>query len=164
MEKSGKVYIFGNDINTDVIIPARYLTAFDNATLAAHCMEDINPSFSKTVSAGDIIVAEKNFGSGSSREHAPLSLKAAGIQAIIAESFARIFYRNCINIGLLVIEDKSLSQALKKSKKISIDYDNGKITDVTNNVSYDIVLPPFVQNILQNNGLLEAVKKGEFNV
>lgn len=164
MEKTGKVYLFGNDINTDVIIPARYLTSFDKQTLAAHCMEDADKEFSKTVRDGDVIVGGKNFGSGSSREHAPLALKAAGVQAIIAKSFARIFYRNCINIGLLVIEDDYLATALSTAEKIKIDYDSGTVTDLTTLKRYPFALPPFVKEILSEGGLAEAVKKGGFNV
>lgn len=164
MEITGKVYAYGDNIDTDVIIPARYLTVFDSETLAAHCMEDLDKNFSKTVAQGDVVTGGFNFGSGSSREHAPLALKASGVQAVIAKSFARIFYRNCINIGLLVIENEILADKLKNASNIKIDYDKKLITNLTDNESFVFELPPFAAEILQAGGLVEAVKKGGFNV
>lgn len=164
MEKSGKIYYYGDNVNTDVIIPARYLNAFDNETLRAHCMEDIDADFAQTVTDGDVIIGGFNFGLGSSREHAPLAIKASGVQAVIAKSFARIFYRNCINVGLLAIADETLSNALSTAKRVRIDYDKNEIVNLDNGERYQISLPSFVKEILKYGGLVNAVKKGGFNV
>lgn len=165
MNIEGKIHSFGDNVNTDVIIPARYLVSFDKAALAAHCMEDIDSDFAKTVRDGDIVVGGCNFGSGSSREHAPIALKASGVQAVVAKSFARIFYRNAINIGLLVIESENIAAELQNADSAVIDYDKKTITDNSTGKIFDIELPGFVSDILLSGGLIEAIrKKGGFNV
>src|SRR5574344_190983 len=131
MKACGKVYKYGDNVDTDVIIPARYLNAPDPQELAKHCMEDIDIDFAKKVNKGDIIVANKNFGCGSSREHAPISIKASGVSCVIAETFARIFYRNSINIGLPIIECPEAAKAIKNGDKVEVNFDNGVITDIT---------------------------------
>ena len=154
----GSVHCFGDDINTDVIIPARYLNKFDDLTLASHCMEDIDADFHNRVKPGDIIVAGKNFGCGSSREHAPLALKAAGISCVIAESFARIFFRNCINIGLPIIELKNTEKKFHPDDVVLVSLDDGKITNETTAEVFDI--PPygeFIQNIIKKGGLFNTL-------
>jgi 3-isopropylmalate dehydratase, small subunit len=157
----GKVFKYGDNVNTDVIIPARYLNAFDDATLRAHCMEDIDKSFSKTVEQGDVIVGGENFGSGSSREHAPRAIKASGIVAVIAPTFARIFYRNSINIGLMLIESAEIALKANNSDVINIDFDKCIITNVTQNETYSIpVLPDYIKKIADCGGLTNAVKEG----
>ena len=127
----GIVFKFGDNVDTDVIIPARYLNSSDPAELAAHCMEDIDKDFIKNVKKGDIIVADKNFGCGSSREHAPIAIKAAGVSCVIAETFARIFYRNAINIGLPIIECKEAAREIENGDEVSVNFDTGVITDIT---------------------------------
>ena len=136
MKAEGRVFKFGDNVDTDVIIPARYLNSSDPAELATHCMEDIDKDFVKNVKKGDIIVANKNFGCGSSREHAPIAIKAAGVSCVIAETFARIFYRNSINIGLPIIECKEAAEAINAGDDVAIDFDSGIITDKTTAVSY----------------------------
>ncbi|MEG2454360.1 MAG: 3-isopropylmalate dehydratase small subunit, partial [Clostridia bacterium] len=141
--------------------PARYLNTFDSKNLALHCMEDIDKNFSKTVCVGDIIVGGENFGSGSSREHAPLAIKASGVSIIIAKSFARIFYRNCINIGLLVIENSELADKLSNNDMLSINLDNFTLFNITSNCSYSLpALPDFAKKIFMCGGLINAVKGG----
>ena len=140
MIAKGKVHKFGDNVDTDVIIPARYLNKSDEAWLASHCMEDIDKGFVKNVQKGDIIVAEKNFGCGSSREHAPISIKAAGVSCVIAETFARIFYRNAINIGLPIIECKEASENIEAGDEVEIDFDSGVIVNKTKNQSYHCLL------------------------
>jgi 3-isopropylmalate/(R)-2-methylmalate dehydratase small subunit len=156
----GNAFIFGNNIDTDVIIPARYLTTFDPEKLKLHCMEAIDPDFLNKISNGDIIVAGKNFGCGSSREHAPIAIKAAGISCVIAESFARIFYRNSINIGMPIIESKEASEKISANDRISIDFNTGVIYNKTKNEEYQSVpFPPFIQNIITKGGLMSSIKE-----
>lgn len=160
MKALGKVFKFGDNVDTDVIIPARYLNSSDPAELATHCMEDIDKDFVKNVKAGDIIVADKNFGCGSSREHAPLSIKAAGISCVIAETFARIFYRNAINIGLPIIECKEAAQAIKAGDEVEVDFDSGVITDITTGEKYKgQAFPPFMQKIIDCEGLVNYINQ-----
>lgn len=160
MNTTGKVFKYGDNVNTDVIIPARYLNDASAQNLRAHAMEDIDPDFAKNVKPGDVIVGGFNFGSGSSREHAPLAIKASGVSLVIAKSFARIFFRNAVNIGLLTVESAQMADEIAKNDVLSIE--NGKIKDITTGKSYD--LPPiddYVKNILESGGLMEAVKKNE---
>ncbi|HEU4793900.1 MAG TPA: 3-isopropylmalate dehydratase small subunit [Nitrolancea sp.] len=160
MQINGKVWKFGDDVDTDVIIPARYLVTIDPAELATHCMEDIDPEFAGKVQPGDVIVAGKNFGCGSSREHAPISIKAAGVQAVIAESFARIFYRNAINIGLPVIESPQSAQEAETGDRLEIDTDQGNVHNTrTGNTYPSTPYDTYVQEIVQAGGLMEAVKR-----
>lgn len=157
---SGKVWKFGDNIDTDVIIPARYLTTSDPEELARHIMEDARKEFPKKVSAGDIIVAGRNFGCGSSREHAPIAIKGAGIQAVIAKSFARIFFRNAFNIGLPIFESESASEGIEEGDEIEIDADKGIIKNLTRNEHYTTrPIPPFMQELLSTGGLIEWTKK-----
>ena len=154
-----KVYKYGDNVDTDVIIPARYLNAPDEKSLASHCMEDIDTSFASTVEPGDIIVAGANFGCGSSREHAPLALKACGVKCVIAKSFARIFYRNAINIGLPILECPAASEAIAEGDTVSIDFDTGVITDETTGRTFQAApFPPFIQNIIAKGGLMNSLK------
>lgn len=160
MKFRGRVFKYGDNVDTDVIIPARYLNNPEPEILAQHCMEDIDKEFVKKVKKGDIIVAGKNFGSGSSREHAPLSIKAAGVSCVIAESFARIFYRNAINIGLPILISKDASQNIEDGSEIEIDLDNGIIRDLKNNKEYfSEKYPKFLQEIISSGGLIEKIKK-----
>ncbi len=155
----GKVWKFGDDVNTDEIIPARYLVTTDPKELAKHVMEDIDPEFSKKVQPGDIIVAGKNFGCGSSREHAPLAIKGAGVSAIIAESFARIFFRNAINLGIPVIEAPEIAQEADEGDIIEIDMENGVVRNITKGKEYKIKkLPESLQKVLEAGGLMEYAK------
>jgi 3-isopropylmalate dehydratase, small subunit len=157
----GTVIKYGNNVDTDVIIPARYLNTSDPKELAAHCMEDIDLEFSKKVKPGDIIVGGKNFGCGSSREHAPLAIKTSGISCVIAETFARIFYRNAINIGLPILECIEAAQNIKNGDEVSVDLTTGIITNITKNETYQAVpFPAFMQEIITANGLLNYIKKG----
>lgn len=156
----GKVFKFGDNVDTDVIIPARYLNSSDSKELAAHCMEDIDKDFVNKVSRGDIIVATKNFGCGSSREHAPISIKAAGVSCVIAETFARIFYRNAINIGLPIIECEEASRAIRDGDEVKVDFDSGIITDVTQNLTFKgQAFPPFMQRIIDAEGLINYINE-----
>ena len=159
MEKAqGKVLKYGDNVDTDVIIPARYLNSSDPAELATHCMEDIDKSFVDRVSKGDIIVATKNFGCGSSREHAPIAIKAAGVSCVIAETFARIFYRNAINIGLPIIECAEASEAIKDGDEVSVDFDSGIITDITTGETFKgQAFPPFMQGLIDAGGLVNYI-------
>lgn len=158
MNAKGKVFKYGDNVDTDVIIPARYLNSSDPAELANHCMEDIDQDFIKKVCKGDIIVANKNFGCGSSREHAPIAIKAAGISCVIAETFARIFYRNAINIGLPILECPQAAQAIEAGDEVEIDFDTGVITDVTKGISYQgQSFPPFMQKIIASEGLVNYI-------
>ena len=161
MEKTiGKVFKYKDDVDTDVIIPARYLNTPNAQELAMHCMEDIDPEFVKNVKKGDIIVAGWNFGCGSSREHATLSIKTCGVGCVIAKSFARIFYRNSINIGLPIIECEKAAEEINAGDKVSIDFDTGIIFDETTNKTYQAQpFPPFIQNIIDKGGLLVSLKK-----
>ena len=154
----GRVFKFGDNIDTDVIIPARYLNSSDPAELATHCMEDIDKTFVQRVNKGDIIVATKNFGCGSSREHAPISIKAAGVSCVIAETFARIFYRNSINIGLPIIECPEAAREISDGDEITVDFDSGKIKDLTTGKEYTgQAFPPFMQKIISAGGLVNYV-------
>ncbi len=156
----GRAWKFGNDIDTDVIIPARYLNTSDPVELAKHVMEGIERGFSDKVKKGDIIVAGKNFGCGSSREHAPIALKAAGIQAIIARSFARIFYRNAFNIGLPIFESFDASEKILEADVIEIDADKGLIKNITRQEEYEAnSIPEFMQGLISAGGLVEWTKK-----
>lgn len=149
MNAKGTVFKYGDNVDTDVIIPARYLNSSDPAELATHCMEDIDTEFIKKVKKGDIIVARKNFGCGSSREHAPIAIKAAGVSCVIAETFARIFYRNAINIGLPIIECPEASQDIDNGDEVEINFDTGVITNLTKNRTYKgQAFPEFMQKLL----------------
>ncbi len=158
---SGKVHKFGDDVNTDEIIPARYLNTSDARELASHVMEDADPRFPAKVQSGDIIAAGKNFGCGSSREHAPLAIKAAGVACVIAESFARIFYRNAFNIGLTIMESAAAAEA-RTGHVLRIDTTTGRITNVTLKRSYSAKpIPPFMQDLIAAGGLMQYVRKGK---
>ncbi len=158
MKAVGKVFKYGDNVDTDVIIPARYLNSSDPAELATHCMEDIDKDFVKNVAKGDIIVAEKNFGCGSSREHAPIAIKAAGVSCVIAETFARIFYRNAINIGLPIIECPEASKGIEAGDEVEIDFDSGVIVNKTKNQTYQgQAFPEFMQRIIKAEGLMNYI-------
>jgi len=160
MSLEGKVWRYGDNIDTDVIIPARYLNSFDPKDLASHCMEDIDETFSKKVEEGDIMVGGKNFGCGSSREHAPVAIKASGVPVVIAASFARIFYRNGINIGLPLLEIGDDVEKIKAGDKLRVDTSTGTIEDLTTgDVFHAHPLPGFVQEIAQAGGLINYIKK-----
>ena len=156
----GKVHRFADDVNTDEIIPARYLNTTNKAELASHCMEDADKEFAGIVKPGDIIAAGRNFGCGSSREHAPIAIKAAGVSCVIAESFARIFSRNSINIGLPIVESPEASKDIKKGDIVSVDTIKGVIKNITRKKSYKFEkYPPFMQNIIKAGGLMQQIKK-----
>lgn len=160
MRLKGRVFKFGDNINTDEIIPARYLNTINPAILGAHCMEDADAGFSKKVKKGDIIVAGRNFGCGSSREHAPISIKASGISCVIAESFARIFYRNAINIGLPILENDKVPEDINDGDIIEIDLSRGRIHDNTRGNEYDTqAFPQFMERIVKAGGLMKYIKK-----
>lgn len=160
MEIKGKVFKYGNDVDTDVIIPARYLNDSSEKALASHCMEDIDPEFVKCVKAGDVIVAGDNFGCGSSREHAPIAIKASGVSLVIANSFARIFYRNSINIGLPILECPAAVEAIKAGDVVSADLTNGIIKNESTGESFAAEpFPPFIQKIMESGGLLASLAK-----
>lgn len=160
MQAHGFVHKYGDNVDTDVIIPARYLNTSDHKELASHCMEDIDKDFVKKVKAGDIIVGGWNFGCGSSREHAPIAIKASGISCIIAKSFARIFYRNAINIGLAIIESEEIAQNLSDGCEINIDFNEGIITQCADNRQFHTTpFPPFIQEIINANGYLNWIAK-----
>ena len=162
MQAKGRVFKYGDNVDTDVIIPARYLNSSDPAELATHCMEDIDNTFVKRVQKGDIIVATKNFGCGSSREHAPLVIKTCGTGCVIAKSFARIFYRNAINIGLPILECEEAADEINANDEVSVDFDTGIITDITTGKTYKAQpFPPFIQNIIKAGGLLKSLKEAE---
>lgn len=159
MKAQGKVIKYGNNIDTDVIIPARYLNTSDPAELASHCMEDLDTSFIGKVQKGDIMVAGKNFGCGSSREHAPIAIKASGISCIIAETFARIFYRNAINIGLPIIESPEAAAGISDGDSLTIDFDSGVITNNTTGKTYTgAPFPEFMQELIAADGLIGYIK------
>lgn len=159
MKAHGTVHKYGDNVDTDVIIPARYLNTADMQELAKHCMEDIDTGFASRVRAGDIMVAKANFGCGSSREHAPASIKASGISCVIAKSFARIFFRNAINIGLPIIECEEAAEKIEAGDEVEIDFDTGVITDITKGESYKgQSFPEFLINIINSNGLLNSLK------
>ena len=154
----GKVFKYGDNVDTDVIIPARYLNSSDPADLARHCMEGIDRDFVSRVDIGDIIVAEKNFGCGSSREHAPIAIKAAGVSCVIAETFARIFYRNAINIGLPIVECKEAAADIEAGDEVEVDFDSGLITNHTRKKTYQgQAFPPFMQKIIDAEGLVNYI-------
>lgn len=154
-----KVYKYGDNVDTDVIIPARYLNAPDERSLASHCMEDLDPSFAAAVKPGDMIVAGSNFGCGSSREHAPIAIKACGVACVIAASFARIFYRNAINIGFPILECPEAVAGISAGDEVSVDFDSGAIVNVTTGKTFRAVpFPPFVGGIVKNGGLLNSLK------
>ena len=158
MKALGHVFKYGDNVDTDVIIPARYLNSFDGKELASHAMVDIDPEFAKKVQPGDLIVANKNFGCGSSREHAPLCLKEAGVSCVIAETFARIFYRNAINIGLPIIECKEASERIEEGDDVEIDFDTGIIKNNTKNEEYKgQPFPEFMQKIIDSEGLINYI-------
>lgn len=160
MKASGRVFKFGDNVDTDVIIPARYLNSSDPKELATHCMEDIDKDFVKNVHVGDIIVANKNFGCGSSREHAPISIKASGVSCVIAETFARIFYRNAINIGLPIIECPQAAKEIQAGDEVEVDFDSGIITDVTTGKKFHgQAFPPFMQKIIDCEGLVNYINQ-----
>lgn len=160
MKLTGKAHKFGDDINTDEIIPARYLNTSDPAELAKHAMEDADPEFVKKAKPGDFIVAGKNFGCGSSREHAPISLKAAGLSGVIAASFARIFYRNAFNMGLPIFESPQAAAEIANGHEVSVDLDTGRITDLTTGREYESQpLPPFMQELIADGGLMAHIAK-----
>ncbi len=155
----GKVFKFGDDIDTDIIVPATYLSTFDPKELAKHCMEYTNPEFYKEVKEGDIVVAGKNFGCGSSREHAPIAIKGCGVSIVIAKSFARIFYRNALNIGLYILECPEAVDGINAGDEVSVDVDTGVITNLTSAKTYQAQpFPKFIQNIIECGGLINAIK------
>jgi 3-isopropylmalate/(R)-2-methylmalate dehydratase small subunit len=156
----GRAHKFGSDINTDDIIAAKYLNTTDRRELASHCMEHVDKDFIKKVKPGDIMVAGRNFGCGSSREHAPIAIKAAGVSCVIAESFARIFFRNSINIGLPIIESKKASERIRNKDLVRVDTKSGIVKNVTRKESYRIEkYPPFMQRIFASGGLIGSLKK-----
>ena len=160
MNAHGIVHKYGDHVDTDVIIPARYLATQDARELASHCMEDIDKTFITKVKDGDIMAAGANFGCGSSREHAPIAIKASGISCVIAASFARIFYRNAINIGLPILECEAAADEIAPGDQVSIDFDTGVIMDVTTGKTYQAEpFPPFIQNIIAKGGLLASLKE-----
>ncbi|MCR5593637.1 MAG: 3-isopropylmalate dehydratase small subunit [Saccharofermentans sp.] len=159
MSVKGKVFKYGNDVDTDVIIPARHLTSADPKHLASHCMEDIDADFVKNVKEGDIIVAGSNFGCGSSREHAPIAIKASGITLVIADSFARIFYRNAINVGLPIMECPEAAFAINQGDEVEADFDTGVITDLTTGERFKAKpFPEFIKRIIDAGGLISYTK------
>ena len=160
MNAKGRVFKYGDNVDTDVIIPARYLNIADPKELATHAMEDIDAEFVKKMQPGDIVVATRNFGCGSSREHAPLVLKENGVSCVIASSFARIFYRNAINIGLPILECEAAANSIDDGDTVSVNFDTGVITNETKGESYQAAaFPPFIQSIIQAGGLLKSLKE-----
>ena len=158
MNAHGTVHKFGDNVDTDVIIPARYLNTSSHSELAAHCMEDIDKDFVKNVKQGDIMVAEKNFGCGSSREHAPIAIKASGVSCVIASTFARIFYRNSINIGLPILDCEEAAKDIKDGDTVSVNFDTGVITNDTTGKTYQAEpFPEFIQNIIAKGGLINSI-------
>ncbi len=159
MQTEGKVFKYEDNVDTDVIIPARYLNITDTAELAAHCMEDIDRRYIREVAEGDVIVAGWNFGCGSSREHAPLVIKESGAGCVIAKSFARIFYRNAVNIGLPILECEEAADEIRAGDRVKIDFDTGIITDVTSKKTFQSrPFPPFIRKIMESGGLLPSLK------
>ena len=160
MNAKGKVFRYKDNVDTDVIIPARYLNTSDPKELATHCMEDIDPSFIKNVEKGDIIVADKNFGCGSSREHAPIAIKASGVSCVIAKSFARIFFRNSLNIGLPILECPEAVDGISSGDIVSVDFSTGTIVDETTKKEYKAEpFPPFMQDLISAGGLAPYIKE-----
>ena len=163
MIAKGTVFRYGDNVDTDVIIPARYLNTPNGKELAMHCMEDIDANFVKEVKQGDVIVADKNFGCGSSREHAPLAIKEAGVSCVIARTFARIFYRNAINIGLPILECEAAADGISKGDQVEINFDTGVITNLTKGESYQAQpFPPFMQEIIKQGGLVNKIKNNSY--
>ncbi|MBM6905062.1 3-isopropylmalate dehydratase small subunit [Collinsella ihumii] len=159
MHFEGTAFRYGRDIDTDVIIPARYLNSSDHAYLASHCLEDLDPTFVERMKPGDIIVAEENFGCGSSREHAPVAIKAAGVSCVIAKSFARIFYRNAINIGLPILECPEAVDAIADGVRVSVDTDTGTITNIDTREAFaSEPFPPFIAEIIEAGGLVNRTR------
>ena len=159
MKSTGKVFKYGDNVDTDVIIPARYLNTSDPKELASHCMEDIDLNFANNVKPGDIIVANKNFGCGSSREHAPIAIKESGISCVIASTFARTFYRNAINIGLPILECDEAVKSIEAGDELEVNFDTGVIKNLTKDEEYQgEAFPEFMQNIINNNGLIGYIK------
>lgn len=164
MKYTGNVIKYGDNVDTDVIIPARYLNTSDHKELASHCMEDLDKTFVSRVQSGDIITAGQNFGCGSSREHAPIAIKASGVSLVIAKSFARIFYRNAINIGLAIVECPEAVDGISEGDTIEADLDNGIIRDLTTGQEYKTApFPEFVQKIIENGGLVNSIANGTIN-
>ena len=160
MQAKGSVHRYGDNVDTDVIIPARYLNTTDHKELAAHCMEDIDADFVKKAKKGDIMVAGSNFGCGSSREHAPIVIKESGISCVVAKSFARIFYRNAINIGLPILECEQAGEKIAAGDEVEIDFDTGVITNITKSESFQAAaFPEFIKNIIASGGLLNSIQK-----
>ena len=160
MRFEGRAFKYGRDVDTDVIIPARYLNSSDPAFLAQHCLEDLDPTFVERVQPGDIVVAQENFGCGSSREHAPIALKAAGVSVVVAKSFARIFYRNAINIGLPIVECPEAVDGISDGDVVTVDADAGAICNVTTGAAFQAQpFPPFLQEIIQAGGLVERARE-----
>ncbi len=160
MKYTGNVIKYGDNVDTDVIIPARYLNTSDHAELASHCMEDIDKTFVNRVKSGDIMAAGQNFGCGSSREHAPIAIKASGISLVIAKSFARIFYRNAINIGLAIVECPEAAEEISEGDIVEADLDNGIIRNITTGKEYTTApFPEFIQKIIANGGLMDSIAK-----
>lgn len=161
MVYKGNVIKYGDNVDTDVIIPARYLNTSDHGELAAHCMEDLDRTFVERVKSGDIMVAGQNFGCGSSREHAPIAIKASGVSLVIAKSFARIFFRNAINIGLAIVECPEAVDAIAEGDVLEADMDNGIIRDLTNGKEFKTLpFPDFIRKIIENGGLMQSVASG----
>ena len=159
MKAKGFVHKYGDNVDTDVIIPARYLNSSDPKELASHCMEDIDTEFVNKVKSGDIMVANNNFGCGSSREHAPIAIKASGVSCVIAATFARIFYRNAINIGLPIMECREAAEKIEAGDEVEIDFDSDIITNVTKGESYSAEpFPEFIKEIINKNGLLNSIR------
>ena len=162
MKFAGKAIKYGDNVDTDVIIPARYLNTIDKKELASHCMEDIDRDFAKKVEIGDIMIAGKNFGCGSSREHAPIAIKESGISLVVAKSFARIFYRNAINIGLAILECPEAPDKISEGDRIEADLDRGVIYNETTGESFSVKpFPEFIQKIITAGGLVESIKRGD---
>ena len=162
MNARGIVHKYGDHVDTDVIIPARYLNTQSHKELASHCMEDIDKSFVKRVQPGDVMVAGANFGCGSSREHAPIAIKASGVSCVIAKSFARIFYRNAINIGLAILESEEASEKIAEGDEIDIDFDSGVITNITKKETYQAQpFPDFIKDMIAKGGLMASIKAGK---
>lgn len=160
MDAKGRVHKYGNNVDTDVIIPARHLNTQDHKELASHCMEDIDQEFVNKVREGDIMVAGDNFGCGSSREHAPIAIKASGISCVIANTFARIFYRNAINIGLPILECEEASKKIEDGDEVSVDFNTGLITNLTKDETYQALpFPDFIKDIMAKGGLMNSLKK-----
>lgn len=158
MKATGTVHKYGDNVDTDVIIPARYLNTSSHAELAAHCMEDIDKDFVNKVKEGDLIVADKNFGCGSSREHAPIAIKKSGISCVIASTFARIFYRNSINIGLPIMECEEAARDIKDGDQVEVEFDTGVIKNLSTGKEYKAEpFPPFIQNIIEKGGLINSI-------